>query len=143
VVLEGAALLDYPDQVLNGHTAEVTSIAFSPDGRQVLTGSTDNTARLWDSETGREVQRFSGHGGPVRSVAFAPGGKQILTGSLDGSIQLWRIEGGKPLWIFYNTISSTSGKTPVYSVAFSPDSKYIVAGGGGLGRPIMGCADSP
>ena len=56
-------------------------MAFAPDGRTILTGSTDKTARLWDAATGREIRRLQGHGDVVTSVAFAPDGRTILTGS--------------------------------------------------------------
>jgi hypothetical protein len=64
-------------------------VAFSPDGRQVLTGSSDNTARLWDSATGREVRRLKGHGNNVKSVAFSPDGRVIVTASEDRTTRIW------------------------------------------------------
>ena len=56
-------------------------MAFSPDGKQVLTGSEDKTARLWDAQSGKELRTFTGHTDWVMSVAFSPDGKQVLTGS--------------------------------------------------------------
>lgn len=61
----------------------------------MLTGSDDNTARLWSSETGREVLRFEGHSNSVASVAFSADGKHVLTGSWDGTARLWEAETGK------------------------------------------------
>ena len=72
----------------------VTSVCFSPDGRQVLTGSDDNTARLWDAATGQELRRFEGHTLPVWSVCFSPDGRQVLTGSSDKTVRLW--DGHRP-----------------------------------------------
>jgi WD40 repeat protein len=80
-----------------GHTDSVSSVCFSPDGRQVLTGSSDNTARLWDAATGRQLRRFEGHTDWVRSVCFSPDGRQVLTGSVDKTARLWDAATGQEL----------------------------------------------
>jgi WD40 repeat protein len=72
-----------------GHIDTVSSVAFSSDGRYVLTGSHDSTARLWDAATGEEVRQFVGHTNGVTSVAFSPDGRYVLTGSWDGTARLW------------------------------------------------------
>jgi WD40 repeat protein len=64
-------------------------VAFSPDGKHALTGSSDKTAKLWDVATGAEVRTFSGHTGTMASVAFSSDGKYVLTGSWDGTAKLW------------------------------------------------------
>ena len=69
------------------------SVAFSPDGKRVLTGSIDKTARVWDAETGQEKAVLMGHT-PVTSVAFSPDGKRILTGSDDKTARVWDAETG-------------------------------------------------
>ena len=76
-----------------GHGRSVTSVAFHPQGHQVLTGSADRTARLWDVASGRELCKLTGHGDWVTSVAFHPQGHQVLTGSDDGTARLWDVPG--------------------------------------------------
>jgi WD40 repeat protein len=67
----------------------VRAVAFSPDGTRVLTGSRDNTARLWDAATGAAVAILAGHTDAVRAVAFSPDGKRVLTDSSDSTARLW------------------------------------------------------
>jgi WD40 repeat protein len=78
-----------------GHTDSLTSVAFSTDGRDVLTGGGDRTARVWAARTGREVRRFKGHIGWVMSVAFSPDRRYVLTGSLDVTARLWEAATGR------------------------------------------------
>ena len=71
--------------------ARVVAVAFSPDGKAVLTGSLDRTARLWDAATGRPIGPPLAHQGEVIAVAFSPDGKAVLTGSQDRTARLWPV----------------------------------------------------
>ncbi|KAG4431566.1 hypothetical protein IFR05_012951 [Cadophora sp. M221] len=109
-------------QTLEGHSSYVTSVAFSPDGKQVVSGSYDNTIRLWDAVTGAALQTLKGHSRSVTSVAFSPDGKQVVSGSYDNTVRLWDAVTGAVLQTLEGHLSS------VTSVAFSPNSKQVVSG---------------
>jgi hypothetical protein len=97
-------------------------VAFSPDGKTIVSGSADKTIRLWDTKGNPIGQSFKGHQDWVHSVAFSPDGKTIVSGSTDTTIRLWDTKGnpiGQPF---------TGHTDKVMSVAFSPDGKTIVSG---------------
>lgn len=81
-----------PRFTLQEHTSNVTSVAFSPDGRRIATGSLDRTVKLWETETGQEVLTLRGHAGGVLTVAFSPDGRRLATGSIDRTAKIWDTE---------------------------------------------------
>lgn len=111
-------------QVLEGHTNWVSSVAFSPDGKQIASGSGDHTIRRWDALTGESVgEPMTGQEGDVNCVAFSPDGKQIILGSDDRTIRRWDANSGDPIG------KPLRGHTElVWCVAFSPDGKQIASG---------------
>jgi WD40 repeat protein len=109
-------------RTLTGHTRGVTSVAFSPDGKLLASGSYGTTIKLWDVATGREIRTLQGHTDSVCSVAFSPDGKILASGSWDNTIKLWDVATG-------TLLRTLSGHTwDVLSVAFSPDGKILASG---------------
>ena len=83
----------------------------------------DNTARLWEVGTGRELRRFDGHTSIVPSVAFSPDDGSVVTGSWDGTVRLWETTTGREIRVFDHH------REAVRAVAFSPDGRSISASG--------------
>jgi WD40 repeat protein len=74
---------------LRGHTSNITSVTFSPDGRRIASGSYDGTVKLWETETGKEVFTLRGHTGGVLCVAFSSDGRRLAAGSIDHTVKIW------------------------------------------------------
>ena len=106
--------------IIKGHENWVNTVCFSPNGKTILTGSDDKTARLWNLN-GNLLQVFKGHEDRISSVCFSPDGKSILTGSDDKSARLWDLNG--------NLLQLFKGHADgIMSVCFSPDGKSILTG---------------
>jgi WD40 repeat protein len=100
----------------------ITSLAISPDGKKLASGSEDNTVQLWDVETGKQLTTLTGHSDYVLSVAFSPDGGKLASGSKDKTVRLWDVSTGTQL----TTLKGHS--SDVSSVAFSPDGKKLASG---------------
>ncbi len=105
------------------HASPVRSVAFSPDGKLLVTGTRDGGVHLWDLESGKERILPRGHVGMVRSVAFSPDGTTVASTGNDRTIKLWDVKSGQELL----TLTTPGGG--VYGVAFSADGKTIASGG--------------
>ena len=104
------------------HFLLVASVAFSPDGSRIVSGSWDRTVKVWDASTGKELASFTEHSDLVKSVAFSPDGSRIAAGSKDKTVKVWDASTGKEL------ASLTGHSNEVTSVAFSPDGSRIASG---------------
>jgi len=119
---------------LTGHDGAVETLAFSPDGTVIASGSSDRTVRIWDAKTGAAVgQPLQGHTDSVTSVTFSPDGTLIASGSDDGTVCIWDAKTGaavgQPLQGHANWVKS---------VAFSPDGTFIASGSDSA---HLGCKD--
>jgi tricorn protease-like protein len=107
-----------------GHDTAVVALAFSPDGALVASGSVDETIRLWEAATGKEVLRIEAHAGVVGSVAFSPDGKTLASGGEDFTVRLWDVATGR------EPQRCEGHEDWVFAVAFSPDGATLASGSG-------------
>ena len=112
-----------------GHSSPILSIAFSPSARMLVTTSLDNTTRLWDAASGRELRLLKGHSERVFGASFSPDGRNVATGAGDGTIRLWDASTGRQLALF------DAQGIQVNAIAFSPNGHTLATGlGNGTAR---------
>ncbi len=109
------------DKTLTGHSETVFSVAYSPDGRYLASGSKDKTIKIWEVATGKGLRTLTGHSGVVLSVAYSPDGRYLASGSQDKTIKIWEVATGKVRTL-------TGHYMTFWSVAYSPDGRYLASG---------------
>jgi WD40 repeat protein len=107
-------------RTLTGHLAPVHTLAFSPDGKHLVSGSSDQTIKIWEVATGRAVFTGSGHARPVNRVAYSPDGRLIASASEDKTVRLWESASGRLLFTLAHAET-------VDAAAFSPDSRLVAS----------------
>jgi len=109
---------------LAGHDGPVRCVAFSPNGQLVLSGSDDNSLRVWDASDGASVQTLRGHGSAVHSCTFSPDGQNILAGD-DDRVFVWNLAGYEESRVLHSTVFR-GHEDAVLSARFSPDGQKVV-----------------
>jgi WD40 repeat protein/energy-coupling factor transporter ATP-binding protein EcfA2 len=105
---------------LIGHTSYLLTASFSPDGKRVVTASADNTARVWNAQSGAAMAVLSGHTGLIYTASFSPDGKRVVTASADNTARVWDAQSG-------TVIAVLSGhQNSVRRAYFSPDGKLVL-----------------
>jgi len=108
--------------VLRGHTGGVLYASYSPDGTKIVTASEDDTARIWDAHTGRQLLPPLSQADDVLMAVFSPDGKRVATGCEDGTARLWDAVTGQPIG------APMKETDAIKSVRFSPDGKLLATG---------------
>jgi WD40 repeat protein len=107
---------------LNGHSSYVNTLAISPDGQTLVSGSADKTIKIWNLSTGQEIRTLTGHSNPVNSIVISPDGQTLVSGSADKTIKIWNLSTGKEI----RTLTGHSN--PVNTLAISSDWQTLVSG---------------
>lgn len=116
---------------LKGHEGWIRSLAFSPDGRYLASGSTDNTVRIWDMTTARTVHTLSGHTDWLGGLAFSPDTRYLASASRDGTVRIWDVASGtlREKGTFEAPQRDEAGELPwLTGISYSPDGKQLAVG---------------
>ncbi|MGZ5465090.1 MAG: pentapeptide repeat-containing protein [Thermoanaerobaculia bacterium] len=109
---------------VSGHGSLVSACAWSPDGTQLLSGSWDETLKVWDARTGQGLRTLARHGDSVTACAWSPDGTQLLSGSEDKTLKVWDARTGQEL----RTLAGHGAS--VTACAWSPDGTQLLSGSG-------------
>lgn len=133
--VEVVRLMDFGtthEERLEGHTAFVTAIAFSPDGTLLATASHDGTCRIWNVRDRAEPRVFSSPGDKLWSVVFSPDGNSVAAGTDSGVINIWRLDSERSDKLVCTMVRSNAGRYPeeadnLWQLAYSPDGTLLAA----------------
>src|SRR5258707_1190886 len=109
--------------IYKGHSREITSVAWSPDDRQIVSGSRDKTVQIWDARVGNTLYTYRGHTKEVYAVAWSPDGKFIASAGEDKTVRIWDAATGNTIYIYHCHTSA------VCAIAWSPDGTRIASAG--------------
>ncbi|MEO9966464.1 MAG: caspase family protein [Reichenbachiella sp.] len=109
--------------IRQGHTAAINSVKYAPDGKSVYSASDDKSIKMWDVNTGIDINNFNGHTAEVKCMELSENGELLASGDMDGKIFVWNAKTGEAKL----TISAHEGG--VNTVKFTKDQQYIVSGG--------------
>jgi WD40 repeat protein/serine/threonine protein kinase len=115
-----AGPLGLPKNALTGHKDRIASVAFSPDGKRIVSGSDDKTLKVWDAQTGKELHTLTGHTRSVGRVAYSPDGARIVSGGQESNLRIWDANRGQEV------LSLKDQTGPTVADVFSPDGKRAV-----------------
>jgi WD40 repeat protein/serine/threonine protein kinase len=121
-----------------GHKDHVVSVAFSPDGRFIATGSKDKSVRIWEVATGeewRQLREAAKNWVGAMPVAYSPDGRFLVSGNSEKLVKLWEVATSRELW----SVDPNAGE--LAGVAVSPDGRIIAAGGGARTVVLVSAAD--
>jgi serine/threonine protein kinase len=116
------------DKTLTGHSGQVYSLAYSPDGRYLASGSKDRTIKIWEVATGKQLRTLTGHSHSVNSVVYSPDGRYLASGSGDNTIKIWKV--ATKIWKVATgkeLRTLTGHSSGLSSVAYSPDGRYLAS----------------
>ena len=106
---------------IEGHTRVIRTVAVSPDGRLIVSGSDDQIIKVWELDSGRLLRSLGGHTGEVNAVAVSPNGREIISASDDKTLKVWDLESGRLL----RTLEGHSGG--IVAISLTPDGKRVVS----------------
>lgn len=112
-----------PAEILRGHLGSILMGTFTPDGKSAITASSDESARIWDLQTGKEIRPYTGHTGPLYCLSLSGDGRTLATGAQDNTLRLWDVPQFRPVTWFAGNSKS------LRSLALSPDGRLLVTAG--------------